>query len=42
MVRTVRLLDLLFQSTASVDRGQMATFSGVAHSVEMELNVEEL
>jgi hypothetical protein len=41
-VRTVGKLHLLFQPTASVDRGQMAGFRGGAHSVEMEEDVDEL
>jgi len=41
-VRTVGKLHLLFQPTASVDRGQMAGFRGEAHGVEMEVDVDEL
>jgi len=41
-VRTVGKLHLVFQPTASVDRGQMAGFCGGAHSVEMEVDVDEL
>jgi len=41
-VRTVRKLHLLFKPMASVDRGQMAGFRGGAHSVEMEVDVDEL
>jgi hypothetical protein len=41
-VRTVGKLQLLFQPTASIDRGQMAGFRGGVHSVEMEVDVDEL
>jgi len=41
-VRNVGKLHLLFQPTSSVDRGQMAGFRGGAHSVEMEVDVDEL
>jgi len=41
-VRTVGNLHLLFQPTASVDKGQMAGFRGGAHRVEMEVDVDEL
>jgi hypothetical protein len=42
VVRTVGKLHLLFRLTASVGRGQMAGFNGGAHSVEMEVDVDEL
>jgi len=38
-VSTVGKLHLLFQLTASIDRGHMAGFCGGAHSVEMEVVV---
>jgi hypothetical protein len=41
-VRTEGMLHLLFQPTASIDRGQLAGFRGGAHSVEMEVDVDEL
>ena len=41
-VRTVGTLHLLFQPTASVNRGQMAGFHGGAQSVEMEVDVDKL
>jgi hypothetical protein len=41
-VRTVGMLNLLFHPMASVDRGQLASFCDGAHSVEMEVDVDEL
>jgi len=41
-VTTLGHLHLLFQATASVDRGQMAGFRGGVHSVETEVDVDEL
>jgi len=41
-VMTVGKLHLVFQPTASFDRGQMAGFRGGAHSVETEVDVDEL
>jgi hypothetical protein len=40
--RTVGKLHLLFQPTVSVDSGQMAGLRDGAHSVEMEVDVDEL
>jgi len=41
-VRAVGKLHLLFQPTASVDRGLMAGCCAGAHSIEMEVDVDEL
>jgi hypothetical protein len=41
-VRTVGKQHLLFEPTASINRGQMAGFHGRAHSVEREVDVDEL
>jgi hypothetical protein len=42
LVRTVGKLHLLFQPTASVNRGQMASFHGGATCFGMEVDVDEL